>query len=173
MLTWLISAAPHRQCAARACAYRRAARLRNPYLRLLCQLYKFLARRSESKFNKVRFPRGRALAVRRHPGLFGRRKSSLGFSARKMRSEGMCSVYIPQTIHVSGIYATPLSPGQRRSTTSVGQHASPGRSRPTTGHRQAPQHVWKAQITRRVSSPKRGGKTGWNPSKRSSKMRFG
>ncbi|CAK9097075.1 60S ribosomal protein L18 (Fragment) [Durusdinium trenchii] len=25
----------------------------NPYLRLLCQLYKFLARRSESKFNKV------------------------------------------------------------------------------------------------------------------------
>eukprot|EP00913_Durusdinium_trenchii_P011217 g10534.t1 len=37
----------------RACAYRRAARLRNPYLRLLCQLYKFLARRSESKFNKV------------------------------------------------------------------------------------------------------------------------
>ncbi|CAK9102029.1 60S ribosomal protein L18 (Fragment) [Durusdinium trenchii] len=27
--------------------------LGNPYLRLLCQLYKFLARRSESKFNKV------------------------------------------------------------------------------------------------------------------------
>ena len=25
----------------------------NPYIRLLCQLYKFLARRSESKFNKV------------------------------------------------------------------------------------------------------------------------
>lgn len=30
---------------------------RNPYLRLLCQLYKFLARRSESKFNKVIYKR--------------------------------------------------------------------------------------------------------------------
>ena len=29
------------------------AAARNPYLRLLCQLYKFLARRSESKFNKA------------------------------------------------------------------------------------------------------------------------
>eukprot|EP00438_Fugacium_kawagutii_P012390 Skav215495 [mRNA] locus=scaffold165:699890:708553:- [translate_table: standard] len=31
----------------------REAKTDNPYVRLLCQLYKFLARRSESKFNKV------------------------------------------------------------------------------------------------------------------------
>mgnify|MGYP002803640198 FL=1 len=31
----------------------REAKTENPYIRLLCQLYKFLARRSESKFNKV------------------------------------------------------------------------------------------------------------------------
>ena len=40
---------------------RRSAAVRNPYLRLLCQLYKFLARRSESKFNKVQRIRIRAL----------------------------------------------------------------------------------------------------------------
>lgn len=32
---------------------KREVKSKNPYLRLLCQLYKFLARRSESKFNKV------------------------------------------------------------------------------------------------------------------------
>jgi len=31
----------------------REAKTANPYIRLLCQLYKFLARRSDSKFNKV------------------------------------------------------------------------------------------------------------------------
>ena len=36
---------------------KRVVKSENPYLRLLCQLYKFLARRSESKFNKVIFKR--------------------------------------------------------------------------------------------------------------------
>ena len=36
---------------------KRVVKSENPYLRLLCQLYKFLARRSESKFNKVIYKR--------------------------------------------------------------------------------------------------------------------
>ncbi len=31
----------------------RVTKSANPYIRLLCKLYKFLARRTESKFNKV------------------------------------------------------------------------------------------------------------------------
>mmetsp|Transcript_39848 Transcript_39848/g.65830 ORF Transcript_39848/g.65830 Transcript_39848/m.65830 type:complete len:187 (+) Transcript_39848:76-636(+) len=36
---------------------KRAVKSENPYVRLLCKLYKFLARRSDSKFNKVIFKR--------------------------------------------------------------------------------------------------------------------
>mmetsp|Transcript_118247 Transcript_118247/g.376946 ORF Transcript_118247/g.376946 Transcript_118247/m.376946 type:complete len:95 (-) Transcript_118247:208-492(-) len=35
----------------------RVTKSANPYIRLLCKLYKFLARRTDSKFNKVIFKR--------------------------------------------------------------------------------------------------------------------
>jgi len=35
----------------------RVTKSQNPYVRLLCKLYKFLARRTDSKFNKVIFKR--------------------------------------------------------------------------------------------------------------------
>ncbi|CAE8601473.1 unnamed protein product, partial [Polarella glacialis] len=35
----------------------RLAKTENPYILLLCKLYKFLARRTESKFNKVIYKR--------------------------------------------------------------------------------------------------------------------
>jgi large subunit ribosomal protein L18e len=35
----------------------RKCKSQNPYLRLLCKLYKFMSRRTDSKFNKVIFKR--------------------------------------------------------------------------------------------------------------------
>jgi len=41
----------------RAKSNKRLVKSQNPYLRLLCKLYKFMARRTDSKFNKVIFKR--------------------------------------------------------------------------------------------------------------------
>ena len=45
-------------------AKKRVCKSNNPYLRLLCKLYKFMSRRTDSKFNKVRFiPNSHVLLV--------------------------------------------------------------------------------------------------------------
>ena len=41
----------------RAKSNKRLVKSQNPYLHLLCKLYKFMARRTDSKFNKVIFKR--------------------------------------------------------------------------------------------------------------------
>merc|ERR1711935_1083621 len=56
----------------------RLVKSQNPYLRLLCKLYKFMARRTDSKFNKVIFKRLNMSARNKPPVSLSKLAKSMG-----------------------------------------------------------------------------------------------
>ena len=80
---------------------KRVVKSQNPYLRLLCQLYKFLARRSESKFNKVIYKRLN-MSARNRPPL------SLSKLIKNMESkDGKVAVVVGKVTDDKRVYEVP------------------------------------------------------------------